>query len=478
MAVPVPIMNGVYTDQNSDFRTSYPRNLEPVPKEQGVSKGYLRPARGIKKFGDGPGVDRGAINWKGKCYRVMGTKLCRIEDNGSATVLGDVGGAGQVSLDYSFDRLAIASGGMLFYWNDSTLTKVTDSDLGNVVDFLWVDGYFMSTDGTFLIVTELNDPYSVNPLKYGSSEIDPDPIMGLIKLRNEVYALNRYTVEVFQNVGGENFPFQRIEGAPMQRGSIGTHSCALFMQNIAFLGSGRNEAPAVWIGSNSTTEKLSTREIDQILKQYTEIQLSTVVMETRVDENHQLLYMHLPDTTWVYDGASSLLVGEPVWYELNTAIVGKGTYRARNFCWCYDKWLCGDPTTANHGYLAADVSSHYGQVNGWDFSTMILFNGLQGAIVHSIELVGLTGRVNADKNPTIWTSYTVDGQTWSQEDPIYTGYKGERNHRLVWLEQGGFTDNQIWRIQKFRGNSDSHVSVAALLMEIEALNGNVQPTTA
>lgn len=467
----VPIINGIYTDNDSDFRSLYPRNLVPVPKEQGISKGYLRPGYGIKEFGTGPGIDRGAINWKNKCYRVMGTKLCMIQNNGEATVLGDVGGAGQVSLDYSFDRLAIASGGILYYWDGSDLKRVTDSDLGNVVAMLWVDGYFMTTDGTYLIVTELNDPFSVNPLKYGSSEADPDPIVGLIKLRNEIYALNRYTIEVFQNVGGENFPFQRIEGAQMQRGTIGTNACAMYMENIAFLGSGRKEAPAVWMGSNSTTGKISTREIDQILTDYTEEQLATVVMETRVFDNHQLLYLHLPDTCWVYDGPSSAIIGEPVWFELTSSLIGKGTYRARNFVWCYDKWLCGDPTTPKHGYLVDNVSSHYGQINGWDFGTQILYNEGRGAIFHAIELVSLTGRVNSDKNPTIWTSYSTDGETWSLEDPIYTGYKGERNHRLVWLEQGGFEEGEIWRVQRFRGNSDSHISIARLEIEVEALNG-------
>lgn len=471
----IPIINGIYTDSESDFRTSYPRNLIPVPKDNGISKGYLRPADGLVRWGDGPGIDRGAINWKGKCYRVMGTMLCAIENNGNVTQLGDVGGAGQVALDYSFDRLAISSGGMLWYWDGSVLTKVTDPDLGNVVDFIWVDGYFMTTDGTFLVVTELNDPYAVNPLKYGSSEADPDPIIGLRKLHNEVYALNRYTIEVFENVGGDNFPFSRIEGAQMQRGSIGTFSSSIFSINgqdlIAFLGSGRNEAPAVWAGSNSATVKLSTREIDEILSTYTEAQLATVVMETRVSKNHQLLYMHLPDTCLVYDGAGSQVVGEPVWFELNSALVGKGTYRARNLCWCYDKWLIGDPTTPHQGYMVDNISSHYGDVNGWEFGTQILYNEGRGAIVHGIELVATTGNVNVDKNPTIWTSYSNDGQTWSQEDPIYTGYNGERNHRLTWLQQGSFTEDSIWRIQKFRGTSDSHISVARLEAMIEALNG-------
>lgn len=463
----IPVLNGIYTNTDADFRTSYPRNLVPVPKEQGISKGYLRPADGIMQFGTGPGIDRGGINWNGVCYRVMGTKLVSIADNGDVTELGDVGGTGEVTFDYSFDRLAVASGGKLFYLQGSTLTQVTDADLGTVVDVLWVDGYFMTTDGDYLIVTELNDPFSVNPLKYGSSEADPDPVQALIKLRNEVYACNRYTIEVFQNVGGDLFPFQRIEGAYMMRGTVGTHAVAMFMEQIAFLGGGRNEAPAIWIGSNGSTAKISTREIDQALLEYTEAELATVVMETRITNGHQFLYVHLPDRTFVFDGASTQVVGEPVWFVLDSSIVGYSKYRARNFVWCYNKWLCGDPTTEKHGYLVEDIASHYGDTIGWDFGTMILYNESRGAIFHELELVALTGRVEYGSDPTVWTSYTQDGLTWSQEKARKAGQSGETMKRLTWMQQG-FMRN--WRIQRFRGTSETHIAIARIEARIEPLN--------
>lgn len=463
----IPVLNGVYTSTESDFRTSYPRNLIPVPKQQGISSGYLRPADGIVLHGAGPGTDRGGINWNGVCYRVMGTKLVIVNSNGSITTLGDVGSGGLARLDYSFDRLAIQSGGRLYYWDGSTLTQVTDPDLGNVVDVVWVDGYFMTTDGENLVVTELNNPAAVNPLKYGSAEADSDPIKGLIKLRNEIYALNRHTIEVFQNIGGEFFPFQRIEGAQMQRGAIGTRTSAMFMESIAFLGSGRNEAPAVWIGSNSSTQKISTREIDQILMEYTESQLAASLMEVRVSKNHQFLYLHLPDQTLVFDGAASQAVGEPVWFILTTSLTGPGQYRAQNFVWAYDRWLCGDPATSNVGYLTDSISSHYGQVIGWEFGTLIVYNEGNGAIFHELELACLSGNVALGTNPTIWTSYTVDGLNWSQERPRTAGRIGERVKRIAWLQQGFM---RHWRIQKFRGTSDSHIAIARLEATLEPLN--------
>jgi Phage stabilisation protein len=463
----IPVLSGVYTDSASDFRTAYPRNLVPVPKDQGISKGYLRPADGIVQFGTGPGIDRGGINWNGSCYRVMGTSFVKISWDGSYTTIGTVAGGGQVSFDYSFDRLGIASGGKLYYYNGTTFVQVTDTDLGTCIDFIWVDGYFMSTDGTYLVVTELTDPTQVNPLKYGSSEANPDPIKAIKKLRNEVYALNRYTIEVFNNVGGSMFPFARVDGAQMIRGTIGTHSCAVFMEALAWLGGGMNEAPSVWMGTNSATVKIATREIDQLLAEYTEAELSSSVMEVRVENNHQLLYLHLPDRTLVYDGQASRDVGQHIWFELTSSIVGLGTYRARNFVRCYDKWLCGDPTSVAHGYLTNSNSHHYGSVNGWEFGTQILYNEGRGAIFNELELVCLTGNAAFGDDPTIWTSYTVDGQTWSQEHPRTAGKQGERQKRISWLQQGYMRN---WRCQKFRGTSDSHMSIARLEARLEALN--------
>jgi len=354
----------------------------------------------------------------------------------------------------------------LYYWNGSTLTQVTDGDLGVVLDFCWVDGYFMTTDGEFLIVTELSDPLVVNPLKYGSSEVDPDPVVALLKLRNEVYALNRNTVEVFDNVGGELFPFARIDGAQIQKGVVGTQACCVFIERIAFLGGGRNEAPGIYIGAAATTQKVSTQEIDNLLLEYTEAQLALVKLEARNDKNHQHLYVHLPDRTVVYDASASEALGEQVWFTLTTTVVGFSKYRARNIVWCYDKWLVGDPQSSSIGYLVQTTGHHWGQQVRWEFGTLIVYNESNGAIFNEMELVSLTGSVTIGTNPQISTSYSVDGKSWSQDRSISVGTTGNTAKRLAWFQQGHMRN---WRIQRFRGDSDAHVSFIRLEAQIEAL---------
>lgn len=462
----IPVLQGVFSDGAADFRTSYPVNLVPVPKDNGISKGYLRPAEGLVSNGAGPGLSRGGINWNGVCYRVMGASLVSVSSTGAVSVLGDVGGTGQVVFDYSFDRLAINSGGKLFYWNGTTLTQVIDPDLGTVIDLCWVDGYFLTTDGEFLAVTELTDPTQVNPLKYGSSEADPDPINALLKLRNEIYVLNRNTIEVFDNVGGEGFPFQRIEGAQIQKGALGTFCSCVFADTIAFMGGGRNESPAIYVAANANAIKISTREIDTLLSAYTESELATSVFESKTDKSHVHLWVRLPDRTLVYDASASQELGQPVWFQLTSALTGFSEYRAKDLVYAYDRWTIGDSVNPNVGYLTDEVSSHYGSIVRWEFGTLIVYNEGRGAILHELELVCLTGRTAFGLDPVIRTSYSLDGVTWSQDKYVKVGKLGDRAKRIVWLGQGAMRN---WRIQRFNGDSQAFISIARLEARVEPL---------
>ncbi len=468
----IPILQSIFTDLTADFRTSMPVNCVPVPKDTGISKGYLRTADGIAEFSEGPGIDRGGINWKNFCYRVMGTKLVRVNQGATVDILGDVGAgtvalSDRVSMDYSFDRLAIASGGRLYYWDGATLTQVTDPDLGIVLDVMFISGYFMTTDGENVVVTDLADPFAVNPLKYGSSEFDPDPVLALFKLRNEAYVLNRFTIEVFQNVGGNLFPFVTVKGAEIPKGCIGTHMRVRVGETFAFVGSGREEPPAVYLAGGGIAQKLSTREVDEILQGYSEYELSLGSMEYRAYEGHQMLYIHLTDRTLVHDLAASQVVQQPVWFELTSDLDCVGPYRARNFVYCYEQWICGDTADGRIGVVDQTTPTQYGETQGYRFDAGLVYNEGRGAIVHSLELIGLPGRAPVGETPTIFNSYTDDGLQYSDEKAISGGQFGQTGKRLAWRRQGRM---RLWRVQRFRGVGKAHMAFARLEAELEALN--------
>ncbi len=411
----IGILSGIYVDSDGDFEFSYPINREPVIIDSGISKGFLRPAPGVIQIGTGPGGDRGGIFWQGMCYRVMGSELVTVGADGAYGSIGPITGSDLATMDFSFDRLAIAADLKLWYLFGGVLSQVTDPDLGIVIDMLFDDGYFMTTDGTHLVVTELLDPTSIDPLKYGSAEEYPDPITGLMKTHGEVSALNRFSIENFQNIGGTGFPYQRNDGALIEKGCVGPRAKAYIAQTFAFVGGGKNEAVGVYFAGPGTAVKVSTEIIDDFLAELTEAQLYELHVESRTDSDEQRLIIHLPSKSLVYYVSASNAAKEPVWTILASGIQFDAAYEPRSAVRAYGQWMVADGN-GRIGNLSYAVSTQFGEVAGAQFDTKLLYNDSAWAILGELELVGTPGR-----NTNIFFSYTIDGETWSMERQILGG---------------------------------------------------------
>lgn len=467
----ISILSGITGAAGVDIRASYPVNMIPVPKESGVSAGYLRTAEGITRFDTGGltlvGRGRGAIFWQGAAYWVIGEYLCRIEEGGQVAIVGFVGDDGlDVSLTYSFDRLAVASATALYYLRGGTLSKVTDPDLGPVIDVTWMDGYFVTTDGTSLIVTELSNPAAVDPLKYGSSEADPDPVNGVIKIRQELLVVNRFTIEVFNDVGGAGFPFQRNNGAIIEKGAVGTHMFCAFDQVIAFVGGGKNEPNSVYLGSGGNATKIATREIEDILAEYSESELATSSINYRMNRRHQNLYIHLPRHTVVYDASASIAMEVPVWYLLSSSVDLQSPLQGRHMLFAFNKWLIDDLVLPRIGEMRNDIFTQYGVEVGWRFDTVLLFNETKAAIISALELTGTPGRAELLTDPVCFLSWTQDGVTWGDERMISLGRQGDRRKRIAYRPKIKMRDFMSFR---YRGANAAIVSFMRLDAQLEAL---------
>jgi hypothetical protein len=460
----IPLVSGITTDESAEFRTSYPVNLEIVPTNNKIAEAQFRAPAGAIPFGTGPGIDRGGIEWNGVLYRVMGTKLVSVSDAGAATVLGDVGGSKPVDFAVGFDRLAIRSDSKLFYYDDAALTQVTDVDLGDVCDLLWIDGYFMTTDATSVIVTELNDPTSVLPLKYGSAEEDPDMVTGLIKLRDEPYVCGSFTIQVFQNVGGNGFPFAPVKGATIPVGCIGPSAKCLFADSFAFVGSARNEAIGVYVAGSGSATRISTRWVDDELAKVTDP--ASIVLENRSSRAERRLLVHLPDKTLMFLANASRTLEAPVWVVLQSGLSQR--YRPRNAVNAYNKSIVGDADSAALGVLSDEVSTHFGEPVQWRFDAGPLYNEGKGGIVVKAELIGLPGRAPAGEEPTMFMSMTRDGQTFSAERVLPMGERGQRSLRMQWRPRAEF---RTWIGFRFRGMNAAMPGFAALEVEALPLNG-------
>jgi hypothetical protein len=460
----IPIISGVKASEHGDFLISYPVNREPVVKDTGISDGYLACPPGITQVAVGPGNDRGGINWNGTCYRVMGSQLVSVGADWRIQVLGDVGAGGLCSLDYSFDNLIVNSGTRLYYWNPTAgLRQVADPDLGTVIDAQWVDGYTMTTDGYYVVVTDLNDPMSVNPLRYGSSEEAPDPITGLGRLHGEVYVFNRYTIQVIQNVGGNGFPFQSVKTATVPYGCVGSRAKCKTLGTYAFCGGQEGAAPGIYLMGAGEANKISSAEVDQDLAALDEAQLAAVWLEARVMNDEERLIVHLPTRSWGFASQVSKRSSVKTWNIYVTGSDDHQAYQGRGLVYCYGKWIVASQS-GKIGVLDHGTAQHFGEDVMWRFDTTFLYNEANKAIVNVLELVGTPGRGRADSR--IFFSYTKDGETWSVERETAAGRLGERNKRVAW--RLGIRGENYMGL-RFRGLDGSMMGIARLEAQIEGL---------
>jgi hypothetical protein len=313
------------------------------------------------------------------------------------------------------------SGSRLFYWNESALIEVTDTALGEVRDVTWIDGYFVTTDGDAIVVTELNDPTKIDPLKYGSAERDPDPVTGVESKDEELVVFGRHSIQFFRNVGGLGFPFAGIVGSTLSVGCISAFAKTRIGQAIAFVGSGREEPLGVYVLQNGQTGRISDNTIDTALANCGDP--STIVLETRRIGEEQQLIVHVGDCTFALSYAASQEARDGLWHQLNTYTA---PYRPRNTVFVYGAHWVGDRETNALGVLTEAQTAHFGTEPGWSFDAGLLYNDGAGLILRQVEISGLFPQ----EVGSVFFSMTRDGELWSKE--VARRMTGDRESRALW----------------------------------------------
>lgn len=460
----VSIVSGIYTDKNADYRQSFPVNYYPVVLESGLSKSYLRPTPGVSALPGGIGRDRGSIVFNGALFRVSGTQLIRVYANGVFDELGVVPGSGRVALAKSVDRICLVTDGRAFYWSEGAgLEEITDADFGLAIDVIYVDGYFLFVDEAFLFNAELSDPLSINPLSFGSAEVEGDPIVGIAKVRNEPYVCGSETIEVFQNTGGAGFPFQRVPGAMVTKGVVGTFAKIECEDALLFVGGGRGEAASVYLAGGGQAQRIATDDIDKRIQALTPAEQAAIVCETCSTNGQYFALIHLPGETLVFDVYGSKIAGVALWHVRQS---DGGAYRPRGFQRVYGRWLVADAEDGRHGELRDDLGTEYGEPVEREFSTPLGSMSGESFIVHQAALFGISGVALLGETPRISLSITRNGATWGQERFARVGDRGQHDYQPKWRQLGRAQGQMA-----FRFRTASSFAPARLEVTTETLNG-------
>jgi hypothetical protein len=465
LKVPLDIFSGFYESQSLPLNSQRCVNFEPIiPQAQSLNSKALFGRAGLKTFSTLIGVNRGSILANKIPYFVNGTGLFSLDSVGVYTLLGTITGVKRVvmatntTVDGTTKIAIVVPGGDSFVYDSSlgTVVKITDPDFKVSDTVTFKDGYytFTSSDGLTFFTSGLNDPATFDALDFGTAEIDPDLIVGQIVNHNELFVMGEETGELFQNVGGVGFPFQRIPGANIQKGLYSKYGLIAYDNSFVFIGGGKNENAAIWkISGSSSAVKISTSAIDTAIQQYTKAEIAeSFAMTYSKNGNFFVTYtfesLRIPSRTFVYNATTSALSGGSVWHELQSGVTDN-RWRVQSIVQAYGKLLVGDDSTATIGEIDDSTYTDYGATI-YRYVTSNPFRTLdQTQFWTDLELlleqgVGLTTGQGSD--PVVRMQFSNDsGRTWSSEFPRNFGKIGEYTRRSIWRRQGRISTNRVIR---------------------------------
>lgn len=403
------------------------------------------------------GQNRGAQVVDGIPYYINGTNLYSISSANMVTDHGTVVGAGRVSLANNGQFLVIVVPGITGYAfnnDDSSLTEITDIDFQVSDTVSFKDGFFIFTasDGEQFFISNLNQPLVYSALDFGSADVRPDKIVATHVNHNELFVAGRDTFELFQNIGGSGFPFQRVRGGDIQKGLHAKFSLTDFDNSFVFLGGDVNELTAVWrVGAG--VEKLSTSAIDNAIQEYTEDEISDAFAMTYAHGGNffvafTFISTRIPSKTFVYDATTSALTGQKVWHERQSGIADD-KWRITSIVSAFGELLVGDSIDGRIGTLNKNTHTEYGEVIKRQ-KTSTPFNSDQFPIfVSELKLTmesGLGNITGETTDPKILMEYSNDGaRTFFQAGVRSYGKIGQYEKLPSWRRQGRIPRNRVLR---------------------------------
>lgn len=481
----IPLDGGAYESESSPVSSQTCLNFYVnIPETMGMSKAQLYQTPGLTEVANAGdfNINRGSHVMNGEPYFINNNKLYRLNRvAGSATSftfnleeLGTVTGSGRVSIADNGNQLCIVVPGTgISYIYDKTngLQQISDPDftaVGNAEIVVFIDGYFVfSTDSKNFFVSALNDGLSYNALDFGSAEADPDNIKGLHVHRNQLFVFGSQTCEVFRNIGGFGFPFQRITGYVLPKGLAAKFSVTEYDDSFVFIGQGENESPRAYVYSGNNFDVVSTTAIDLKLQSLTDIQLNNVFVWSYDRHGEDFVGWSSDNGTYVLQSKASKLLARKTWHQRESEnLVNKTRWRINSLVTAYGLLLCGDSEGGKIGKLDFDVNTEYGNLVTRQLTLPTISNQSKRIFHNSFEIEMETGlETNPNNTPKIRLDYSNDGKQFVSERFLDVGKTGQYSLKARRYRLG---QSNRFRIYRLTATDDVRYVLIRALVDIES----------
>ena len=278
---------------------------------------------------------------------------------------------------------------------------------------------------------------------FSSKDGSPDNLVALIVDHREVYLMGENSSEVWTDVGGNPFPFQRIPGTNTQHGIAAKFSVARFGDSFCYVSRNNRGQAQIMQMKGYVPTRISNHAVENsITNQY----VDDAIAWTYQLEGHECYVVSFPtlELTWAYDLASGM------WHKwLYTNNDGTYTRHRGNCCAVFQGMvLVGDYANGQVYELDKQNYTDNGQYTRRlrraphlvsDFQRQY-FDELQIQFQPGVGLTGITTPLNDEvvgADPQAMLRWSNDGgSTWSKEYWTSIGKIGKYKNRAIWRRLG------------------------------------------
>lgn len=390
---------------------------------------------GLKRFatvGDGP--IRGMIEMAGMLFVVSGGRVYTVTQAGVVSLIGDITGTAPVGMAHNGTQVFIRAGtgtGDSFIVTETTVSSITDGDFVGASSVTYQDGYFIYTEpnSARFYISALNDGLSYNASEFATAEGDPDIAIRIFSDHRELWVFGEQSTEIWFNSGATDFPFERANGAYLERGCAAGGSVARVDNTVFWVGDDR----IVYRADGYTPVRISDHGVEALLEKFPS--LSDCVAFEYTQKGHKFYVLTKPfEFTICYDVATG--------YWHNRESNGREDWRVHTHALAFGKNIVGDAANGKLYELDLDTFDEDGDLLISRAITPTLWGESNRTTMPRFQVdmeagPGLTTGQGSD--PQIMLDWSDDGgRTWSNELWTTLGKKGEYRAIAEWRRLGMF----------------------------------------
>jgi hypothetical protein len=421
------------------FYEKSPANLEdqvallPRPRLRLFGTAGTGPINGLYRKG---GVMATAGN-SGKIIALSGDQLYRVDQNsGGATLIGTVEGpssSSRMSAEGDENVVVLARGNKAYTTNGTSLAEIAFPDDFGVYAVDTLNSYFLFASDLGRFYWSAIGGTTVDALDYATAESQPDVLLTLKVVGDELWLFGRLSIEVWQPTGSLDLPFQRITGRIFGIGITARDTA----QKINVNGVDK----VVWVGTdrrvywtNPNPERLSPPWLEAKLARSTvSLTDNTLNPYAIIDswDGHDFYTLHIPgEGSFVCD----LSTGE--WDERTS--YGRPYFRgATSAVGVNAQPLLGDDATGAIWEMVDTRTTDDADPVVFEFTGLLEVTG-PPVRCNNISLdVQAGGTDDPEADPMMQLEVSDDmGEVFDDLGAQPLGRQGERNTRLMWTRCG------------------------------------------